>query len=136
MERDNLVTLGKALIASVAAFWMSMHPLVQLLLLAMVLDVITGVLSAYVSATISSQASFRGITRKTLILLLVWGAWAVGNHLGQPVGEAVAGFYVLNEFLSVIENADRAGLPVPQFLRDALAKLSSEQPTGPAKGAR
>jgi toxin secretion/phage lysis holin len=135
LERENLVTAGKALIAGVAAAWLSMHPLVQLLLLAMVLDVTTGVLSAYVSKTVSSQASLQGAAKKTLILLLVWGAWVVGAQLGQPIGEAVAGFYTLNEFISILENATEAGLPVPQFLRDALAKLSSEKP-GPTASAQ
>jgi toxin secretion/phage lysis holin len=112
-----------------------MHPLVQLLLLAMLLDIVTGLLSAYVSQSVSSQASLRGAAKKTLILLLVWGAWLVGAQMQQPVGEAVAGFYVLNEFISILENATAAGLPVPQFLRDALVKLSSEKP-GPIAGAR
>lgn len=48
--------------------------------------------------------------------------------VGVPLGEAVAGFYAAHELLSVLQNADRAGLPVPQVLRDALAKLSPEPP--------
>ena len=129
---ENGVTAVKALLAGVAAFWVGLNPLVQLLLAAMVLDIVTGVLSAYVRKTVSSAASFRGMAKKSIILLLVWGAWMAGTQIGQPLGEAVAGFYILNELLSIIENAAEAGLPVPQFLKDAIAKLSPEQPIKPA----
>lgn len=124
----------QALLAGAAALWFGLAPICQLLLISMALDVVTGVLSAYVGKTISSAASFRGMAKKAIILLLVWGAWAVGQQLEQPVGAAVAGFYVLNEWISIIENSAEAGLPVPQFLRDALAKLSSEQPQPPMQG--
>ncbi len=132
MDRDTLVTFAKGLGGVAIGLWAGLNPLVQLLLLSMLLDVLTGVLAGYVSHNLSSNVSFRGMARKSIILLLVWGAWMVGQQLGQPVGEAVAGFYCLNEWISILENAVEARLPVPQFLRDALAKLSSETPQEPA----
>jgi toxin secretion/phage lysis holin len=132
VERETLVTFLKGLGGVAIGLWAGLNPLVQLLLLSMLLDIATGLLAGYVSRTLSSDVSFRGMARKTLCLLLVWGAWMVGVQLGQPVGEAVAGFYCLNEWISILENAVDAKLPVPQFLRDALAKLSSETPQEPA----
>jgi phage-related holin len=46
--------------------------------------------------------------------------------VGLPLGQAVAGFYCAHELLSLLENSDRAGLPVPGILRDALKTLSPE----------
>jgi toxin secretion/phage lysis holin len=133
MDNLNWGTGIKAGIAAVAAIWVGLNPLVQLLLVAMVLDIATGLLSAYVRKVIDSAVSFRGMAKKSIILLLVWGAWQAGAWVGQPLGEMVAAFYTLNEFISILENAAEAGIPVPQFLRDALAKLSSEQPPEPPK---
>ena len=129
---ENGVTTFKVMLAGVAAFWFGLNPLVQLLLAAMILDIITGVLSAYVRKTVSSAASFRGMAKKSIILLLVWGAWLAGGQIAQPLGEAVAGFYILNEMTSIIENAAESGLPVPKFLVEALEKISAEKPEPPA----
>jgi toxin secretion/phage lysis holin len=42
---------------------------------------------------------------------------------GSVIRTAVICFYLSNEGISIIENAARMGLPVPEKLRDILAQL-------------
>ena len=113
--------------AFVGGVWLGLHPLFQALIILMVLDIVTGVLSGYVARKLNSDVSFRGVTKKVLILLAVATAGVVGPHIGDvPLAEVVAGFYVMNEGLSIVENMAEAGLPVPDVLKDALAKLNGD----------
>ena len=116
--------------AAVAAFFVALNPVYWVLLGFMGLDIATGILAAFASRTLDSAVSFRGITKKVLALLIVVAAAVLGANsqsLGLsfelPLGEAVAIYYIVNEALSVIENAARAGVPIPPVLTDALAKL-------------
>jgi len=126
---DRLELAIKAAAAAAAAIWGGLIPLVQLLLTLMVIDIATGVLVAIQKRELSSDVSWRGMTKKALVLLVVAAAAAVETYAAPAVGNiplqaTVAGFYAATELLSVIENAVAAGLPVPGVLRDVLKKLA------------
>ncbi len=129
---DNLrldwVTAVKALAVAAAALWGGLEPLVQLLVILMAVDIVTGIMAAVSAKTLCSEVSFRGMSKKAIALVLVGVASYMEVLIQLPLGEMVAGFYCANEGLSVVENSAEAGLPVPQVLKDALAKLNPEQP--------
>ena len=94
-----------------------------------VIDYITGVMCAISNKQLSSEVGFRGICRKVLIFILV----GVGNIVdmyvlqnGNILRTAVIFFYLSNEGISLLENAGRIGLPIPQKLKDILAQLHRE----------
>ena len=91
-----------------------------------VIDYITGVMCAISDKSLSSEGGFRGICRKVLIFILV----GVGNLLDVYIlGEAgvlrtaVIFFYLSNEGVSLLENASRLGLPIPEKLKEILQQL-------------
>ena len=91
-----------------------------------VIDYITGVMCAISDKSLSSEVGFRGICRKVLIFILV----GVGNLLDVYIlGEAgvlrtaVIFFYLSNEGVSLLENASRLGLPIPEKLKEILQQL-------------
>lgn len=91
-----------------------------------VIDYITGVMCAISDKSLSSEVGFRGICRKVLIFILV----GVGNLLDVYIlGEAsvlrtaVIFFYLSNEGVSLLENAFRLGLPIPEKLKEILQQL-------------
>lgn len=94
---------------------------------AIVLDYITGVVAAWFSKTLSSEAGFKGLAKKLLILSIV----ALANILDVAVGASgvlrsvVIGFYIANEGLSLLENAARCGVPFPNKMLEALKQLQS-----------
>ena len=102
----------------------------EALIVAMLIDYVSGVLAAYVNPNLAlnSQRGFRGICKKIMILLLVCLAHFMDAATGQAViCTAVIWFFLGNEGLSIVENAAKMGLPVPEKLKAALEQLASEK---------
>lgn len=99
----------------------------------MLTDVVVGVLKALMrrsdkstSGGLSSASMFHGGMRKILILILV----ALGTLLDKIIGpenlyirSTVAGYYIANETLSILENIAACGVPLPKVLYSALDVL-------------
>jgi len=92
----------------------------------MVADYITGVMCAILDKTLSSEVGFRGIFKKVLIFVLVGIGHIIDTHLigdGSVLRTAIIFFYCSNEGVSMLENAARLGLPIPEKLKNILAQL-------------
>jgi len=119
-----------SMIGTACSYALGWNGILEALLFAMVIDYISGLLSAYINPgmRLDSRKGFRGIAKKVMILLLVSLAHFVDQATGQTVVQIVAVWFFLgNEGLSIIENAANAGLPVPQKLRETLEQLQSEK---------
>ena len=91
-----------------------------------VIDYITGVMSAINGHRLSSSVGFKGICRKVLIFLLVGSANILDVHVigtGSVLRTAVICFYISNEGVSLMENAAHLGLPVPEKIKLVLEQL-------------
>lgn len=111
-------------------FFGAWNAALEALVWAMAIDYLTGVLAAYINSRLmlDSRTGFRGICKKIFILLLVSLAHFVDNATGQQiVCTAVVWFFLGNEGLSILENAAKAGVPVPEKLRQTLRQLSTEK---------
>ncbi|MGM0847127.1 MAG: phage holin family protein [Bacillota bacterium] len=99
--------------------------LLMVLIMAMILDYITGIIAAGVNGELSSKAGLKGIGKKVLIFSVVAAAHLIDTILGNQhiIRDSTIIFYVSNEILSIIENAGRAGLPIPPFIRGAIKSL-------------
>ena len=90
----------------------------------------TGLLAAISARRLSSSVGFRGLLRKMLILAMVGMGHLLDTQLLHAQGllrNAVIGFYLANEGLSILENAGRMGLPLPEKLRAVLVQLKTEK---------
>lgn len=95
----------------------------------MTVDYLTGVLCAIDEKQLSSSISFRGLSRKFLILVLVGIAHALDLYLlqnGSVMRDATICFYISNEGISLLENSSRLGLPIPPKLKDVLQQLHAK----------
>lgn len=100
------------------------------LVVAMLIDYVSGVLAAYINPALSlnSQRGFRGILKKIMILLLVSLGHVLDTAMHQQIiCIAVTYFFLGNEGLSIVENAAKAGVPIPTKLRDQLEQLMEEK---------
>ena len=91
-----------------------------------VLDYLLGVMCGIVEKHLSSDVGARGIFKKVVIFSLVGVAHIIDQNIigdGGVLRTAVIFFYLSNEGISIIENATRLGLPVPEKLRDVLVQL-------------
>ena len=106
------------------------NSVLEALIFAMVIDYISGVLAAYVNPdmALDSHRGFQGICKKLMILLLVSLAHFMDNAMGQQlICVAVTWFFLGNERLSILENAGKAGVPIPAKLKNTLKQLSEER---------
>ena len=102
---------------------------VNVLLTFVVIDYIMGLMAAYSRHELSSSIGFKGIFKKVSIFCLVGVAHVVDVHvLGDTatLRTTVSLFYIANEGISILENADELGIPIPQFLKARLLNIKEQ----------
>jgi hypothetical protein len=84
MTLTNVSFAIKAGAGALAALWLGLAPVIQILLVLMALDIATGLFAAYVRHGLDSAVSGRGVAKKAIELPIVAAAqWA-----GRPAGAA------------------------------------------------
>ncbi|WP_423734582.1 phage holin family protein [Bacillus cereus] len=102
-----------------------------------IVDYITGVIAAGYNGKLKSKVGFKGIAKKVVLFLLVGVAAQLDAAIGSnsAIREATIFFFIGNELLSILENAGRMGIPLPQPLTNAVEILGgkSKQNEGESK---
>ena len=99
----------------------------QVLVLFVVLDYITGLVAAWYRKVLNSRVGFRGICKKVLLFIPIAICYALDQVIGQEILRSLAiFFYIANEGLSITENLGLCGVPVPVPLLDALEQLKKK----------
>lgn len=102
----------------------------QVLVLFVVLDYITGLIAAWYEKRLNSRVGFRGIAKKILLFVPVAVGYWLDVLLGQEILRSLAiWFYLANEGLSMLENLGRCGVPILAPLKDALEQLKKKGET-------
>ena len=108
------------------------------LIIFMVIDYATGIIVAGVfhrsgkskSGALESRAGFKGLCRKGMILLILLVACRLDLMLGTGyIKDCVCIAFVVNETLSIIENAGLMGVPIPQVLIKEIDVLKAKEET-------
>lgn len=144
----TMQAVAAAIIAWLSARLGILLPVLCVLLTAMVLDYITGMLASKREAMEhpddpaygwSSRRGAEGIIKKVGYLCIIAAAMIVDYIILSVAAQAgieialkaffgllVAVWYILNELLSIIENAGRMGAPVPDWLAKYVAVLKNK----------
>ena len=95
------------------------------LLIVIVIDYATGILSAIYNKQINSKVGFKGILKKFSYLLIIALSVIVDNILGQSgtIRTLVIYFFVANDGISILENVAEMGIPLPPKLLETLEQL-------------
>lgn len=115
-------------------FGVSSATLAQVLICLMVMDYVGGLAVAFCGYSpkspdgrLCSAAGLRGLVRKGGIVAIILVARLLDIALGKPVvTDVTIAFFIVNEGLSIVENAALLGLPVPTALRKALTALNED----------
>lgn len=101
--------------------------LIYTLVVFVAIDYVTGILLAIYEKKISSNIGYKGICKKVMIFALV----ALGNIIdkqligsGSSIRTMLIMFYLSNEGISILENAAKIGLPLPQKLKEVLQQIN------------
>lgn len=105
------------------------------LLIFMLIDYVSGLIVAGVfhkspktkNGGLESKAGLKGLIRKCVVLVLV----LVGHRLDIAIGasyirDAVCIAFMVNEAISIIENAGLMGLPIPKVITNAIEVLHNK----------
>lgn len=80
------------------------------------------------SGKISSKSCFMGLCKKCTILLFVLIAHRLDISLGTDyIKTATIIGFIANELISIIENADIIGVPLPKIIKKAVELLKSKE---------
>lgn len=139
MSEDNiLMGVAAAAVAAVGVYFRQLTFPVLLLILAMALDYISGMTRAWMQRELSSKVGVIGVVKKLCYMLGVAVAVMV-DFVIQIATEQTSldqsGCYfcallvivwlILNECISILENIDKIGVPVPDFLMSLVKRLKS-----------
>ena len=94
------------------------------------LDYFTGVIIGVTEKKLSSAVGFKGLAKKCLIILILIAAVQLDKlqGTGQWVFRTlVCYFYIANEGISLLENASKLGIPIPNKLKKALEQLKTKE---------
>lgn len=119
--------------AIAAAFGGWTHDLSWLVVF-MAIDYVTGLLVAFLGKSpktegggLSSAVGWLGLVRKIATLLLVLVAHGLDVMIGvEYVKTAAVIAFMINEVLSIIENAGLLGVPMPEIFKKALEVLKGK----------
>ena len=94
----------------------------------MAIDVITGLLKAFVTKTFQSSVLRAGGCKKAgeVTVLGVGELFTCALVLPDYVMIMVSAYIVFMEIMSIIENVDKLGVPIPAFVRDVVNNVDDQ----------
>ena len=126
MTLDKKIAVGISIVGTIIAKWLGGWDMAtQVLVLFMTMDYLTGISRAYKDKVLSSTVGIDGILKKITLLVVVAVAVGVDNVTGAQgvVRLATIWFYIGMEGISILENAARIGVPIPDKIKDALLQI-------------
>lgn len=132
----NAICAGTGMVGSlVASFFGGWTASLTTLLIFMVIDYITGLITAGVfhnsrktkNGALESRAGIKGLFQKGMILLFV----LIGHRLDMAIGtsyirDAICITFMTNELISIVENAGLMGMPIPAVITNAIDILKDK----------
>lgn len=92
-----------------------------------VLDIITGYAKAFVQHKLNSSIGLAGLCKHIVMILIIIAAYPYLMLLGfKGIAYSIILFYVATYGISLIENLDGMGVPVPKWLVKRLEKLKNQ----------
>lgn len=128
--RNLVVGIGSLLSGLVASVMGEHLFLFNWLFTFVVADYLTGLYAAKVTHTLSSRVGIKGILRKFVILFTAIGFHGIDQILSMPfIGAWAIGALSVNEFISILENVEKAGLGsvIPSRVRILLDSVQQQQ---------
>ena len=102
--------------------------LVKALTIIMAIDFTLGVMVAWTIKDVDSRKAFKGLLKKTAMILMVVAAVQLDNatNSGDFMRNAMILFLIGMEGISMIENLGHLGIKVPRFLQNAFTQLKND----------
>ncbi|WP_033166884.1 phage holin family protein [Clostridium sp. KNHs205] len=125
----NSISLALGMVGGIICSWLGgFDLLLKTIIVLVILDYATGVIKGIYEKKLSSEIGFRGILKKIMIFIVITTAWTIQKLLGEAIAlrEIVIMFFIVNEALSLLENA-AVLIPIPPKLKETLLQLRDKE---------
>ena len=132
--KNEIYTFIGAFGSFIASFFGGWDSALATLVVFMIADYVTGFMVAGVfhnsdkteSGTLESRAGWKGICRKAGTLIIILVAYFLESLIGTSyIRDAVCIAFIVNETISIIENAGLMGIPIPSILIKSIDVLKN-----------
>ena len=110
------------------------NPVFFAFFLMVLIDILTGFLKSLVNKKTTSSKGIGGLIKHSTLLLVVCMLYPFCDIYGTSgMADTLLIFYILFYAISIVENLGEMGIPVPEWLKKYIYKLSDEYNKGGAK---
>ena len=101
----------------------------------MAIDVLTGIIKAWAHNDFQSAIMRAGLAKKAgeIMILVVGELISYGLMLPDAIMNCISFYIIFMETMSILENADELGIPVPKFVRDVINNVDDTLQHGDKK---
>ena len=129
MAKFSIKAIIAAIIGGFIALIGGWDKVMEILIIFIVLDYLTGVGLAIKGKKLNSEIGAKGLLKKAAIFAVIIIAAQLDRIVENPTNlfrTAAALFYVANEGISITENIGKLGAPLPGFIIKVLEQLKSK----------
>lgn len=103
--------------------WTFMLPIIL-----MAIDVLTGVTNAWIKGEIKSSILRKGLGKKIgeIVVLAIGELFLIAMSLPMAVLSGISLYIIVMELISICENLEKLGVPIPKFVKKALASTEEK----------
>lgn len=109
-------------------WWVLFTPLIL-----MAIDVLTGIIKAWVNKNFKSAVMRAGLGKKAgeISILIIGELFSYALKLPEIIMNLASFYIIFMEFVSICENIDKLGVPIPKFVKDVINNVDDKlQNTG------
>lgn len=101
----------------------------------MAIDVLTGIIKAWAHNDFKSAIMRAGLAKKAgeIMILVVGELVSYGMMLPDVIMNCISFYIIFMEIMSILENMDELGIPVPKFVRDVINNVDDKLRHGDKK---
>ena len=99
----------------------------------MAIDILTGIIKAWAQNDFKSKIMRSGLAKKAeeILILIAGELITFGLMLPSVIMNGVSFYIIFMEGMSILENVDQLGIPVPKFVKDVINNTNDQLQNGP-----
>lgn len=99
------------------------------LVVVMLFDIIVGSIAAGMEGKLSKTVAWNGVSKKIVTICLIGLCYVAikpvaGAQITNDLAQMVTAFYIYVESISILENAIKTGIPIPEILKKAIQAIT------------
>lgn len=111
-------------------WWVLFTPLII-----MGIDVVTGVVTAWAKQVFNTSIMRTGLAKKAgeIMILVIGELVSYSLMLPDTIMNCISFYIIFMEIMSILENMDELGIPIPKFVRDVINNVDDKLQNGDKK---